>query len=481
MEFIALLSDPAAWLALLTLIALEVVLGVDNLIFIAILSNKLPEHQQQRARRIGLALALIMRIGLLMLIGWLVALQTPIFDLGLVGTPNAYGEPSFETAFSGRDIILLIGGLFLLWKATKEIHHLMEPEDDSGDLLDKTPGTADAVKATFGAVIAQIVAIDIVFSVDSILTAVGMTDHIPIMVTAVVITVGIMMIAADPLARFIEKNPTLVMLALAFLVMIGLVLIAEQDILGDRLVRRRRSRRAENFLTEASQLGAGDLVVHVEHGIGRYEGLQTIDVGGAPHDCLKLVYDGDDRLYVPVENIEVLSRYGSEDAAASLDRLGSASWQARKAKLKERIRDMADKLIKVAAERVLQTAPAIETPEELYNEFCARFPFDETDDQIGAIEDVFADLQKGTPMDRLVCGDVGFGKTEVALRAAIAAVMAGGQVAVAGGPDLKGVLRQEPGDAAAVHQRQHGLRRRRPRKLPFLLGALATFEAALHY
>ena len=227
MEFIALLSDPAAWLALLTLIALEVVLGVDNLIFIAILSNKLPEHQQQRARRIGLALALIMRIGLLMLIGWLVTLQTPIFDLGLVGTPNAYGEPSFDTAFSGRDIILLVGGLFLLWKATKEIHHLMEPEDDSGDLLDKTPGTADAVKATFGAVIAQIVAIDIVFSVDSILTAVGMTDQIPIMVTAVVITVGIMMVAADPLARFIEKNPTLVMLALAFLVMIGLVLIAD--------------------------------------------------------------------------------------------------------------------------------------------------------------------------------------------------------------------------------------------------------------
>ena len=227
MDIIALLSDPAAWLALLTLIALEVVLGVDNLIFIAILSNKLPEHQQQRARRIGLALALIMRIGLLMLIGWLVTLQTPLFDLGIVGAANDYGEPSFETAFSGRDLILLAGGFFLLWKATKEIHHSMEPEDDSGDLLDKTPGTADAVKATFGAVIAQIVAIDLVFSVDSILTAVGMTDDIPIMVAAVVITVGIMMVAADPLARFIENNPTLVMLALAFLVMIGLVLIAD--------------------------------------------------------------------------------------------------------------------------------------------------------------------------------------------------------------------------------------------------------------
>lgn len=224
---IALLSDPAAWAALLTLIALEVVLGVDNLIFIAILSNKLPENQQQKARRIGLALALIMRIGLLMLIGWIVTLQTPLFDLGLEGAPNPYGEPTFETAFSGRDLILLAGGLFLLWKATKEIHHSMEPEDESGDLLDKTPGPAAAVTATFGAVIAQIVAIDIVFSVDSILTAVGMTDDIPIMITAVVITVGIMMIAADPLARFIEKNPTLVMLALAFLVMIGLVLIAD--------------------------------------------------------------------------------------------------------------------------------------------------------------------------------------------------------------------------------------------------------------
>ena len=224
----ALLSDPATWAALLTLIALEVVLGIDNLIFIAILSNKLPEHQQQRARRIGLALALIMRIGLLMLIGWLVTLQAPLFDLGIQGEINPHtGQPSFETAFSGRDIILLIGGLFLLWKATKEIHHSMEPADDSGDLLDKTPGAAAVATAAFGTVIAQIVAIDIVFSVDSILTAVGMTDDIPIMVAAVVITVAIMMVAADPLANFIEKNPTLVMLALAFLVMIGLVLIAD--------------------------------------------------------------------------------------------------------------------------------------------------------------------------------------------------------------------------------------------------------------
>ncbi|MFB0613318.1 TerC family protein [Aurantiacibacter poecillastricola] len=227
MDIMALLSDPAAWLALLTLIGLEVVLGVDNLIFIAILSNKLPESQQARARRIGLSLALIMRIGLLMLIGWIVTLQTPLFDLGIEGAPNEYGQVNFETAFSGRDLILLAGGLFLLWKATKEIHHSMEPEDNSGDLLDKTPGAAEVAKASFGMVIAQIIAIDLVFSIDSILTAVGMTDEIPIMVAAVVITVGIMMIAADPLARFIEHNPTLVMLALAFLVMIGLVLIAD--------------------------------------------------------------------------------------------------------------------------------------------------------------------------------------------------------------------------------------------------------------
>lgn len=226
MDLLALLSDPAAWLALLTLIALEVVLGIDNLVFIAILSNKLPEHQQARARRIGLSLALIMRIALLMLIGWLVTLQTPLFDLGLQGAPGPHGEPTFETAFSGRDLILLAGGLFLLWKATKEIHHSMSPEDESDDLLDKTPAKAVA-QLTFGSAIAQIIALDLVFSIDSILTAVGMTDEVPIMVTAVIITVTIMLFAADPLARFIEKNPTLVMLALAFLVMIGFVLIAD--------------------------------------------------------------------------------------------------------------------------------------------------------------------------------------------------------------------------------------------------------------
>ena len=224
MDLLSLISDPAAWLALLTLIVLEVVLGIDNLIFIAILSNKLPKSQQSRARRIGLALALIMRIGLLMLIGWLVTLTTTVFDLGWQGAPSAHGEVSFETAFSWRDLILLAGGLFLWWKATKEIHHNMDPEEAAGELLGKDVGVA---QIGLTAVIAQIIVLDLVFSVDSILTAVGMTDQIPIMVAAVVITVGIMLFAADPLARFIDRNPTLVMLALAFLVLIGLVLIAD--------------------------------------------------------------------------------------------------------------------------------------------------------------------------------------------------------------------------------------------------------------
>ncbi|OYW46088.1 MAG: hypothetical protein B7Z08_07980 [Sphingomonadales bacterium 32-68-7] len=225
MDIVALLSDPAAWAALLTLIMLEVVLGIDNLIFIAILSNKLPPEQQAFARRLGLFLALGMRIGLLFLIGWLVTLQRPLFDLGFSGAPGPYGEPTFDTAFSGRDLILIAGGLFLLWKATKEIHHTMSPEDPSNDTLDKNRG--GPVQLTFSAAVAQIIAIDVVFSIDSILTAVGMTDEIPIMVAAVIVTVSIMLIAADPLARFIERNPTLVMLALAFLVMIGLVLIAD--------------------------------------------------------------------------------------------------------------------------------------------------------------------------------------------------------------------------------------------------------------
>jgi predicted tellurium resistance membrane protein TerC len=223
MDLIALFSDPAAWAALLTLIVLEVVLGIDNLIFIAILSNKLPQHQQAAARRIGLLLALGMR-GLLLLIGWIVTLQTPLFDLGIAGAPGQHGAATFETAFSGRDLILLAGGLFLLWKATKEIHHNIDPEPATGALLDQDKGI---VQIGFSAAIAQIIALDLVFSIDSILTAVGMTDEVPIMVAAVIITVTIMLFAADPLAKFIEKNPTLVMLALAFLVMIGLVLIAD--------------------------------------------------------------------------------------------------------------------------------------------------------------------------------------------------------------------------------------------------------------
>ena len=224
MDLIALFSEPSTWLALITLVALEIVLGIDNLVFIAILSNKLPPEQQTRARRIGLSLALIMRILLLLLIGWLVTLQQPLFDLGLVGPEGPYGEPAFETAFSGRDLILFAGGLFLLWQATKEIHHAVSPEEDSGDLLDKTKGPA---QIAFGAAIAQIIALDIVFSIDSILTAVGMTDLLPVMVIAVIVAVLVMLLAADPLANFIHHNPTVVMLALGFLLMIGAVLIAD--------------------------------------------------------------------------------------------------------------------------------------------------------------------------------------------------------------------------------------------------------------
>ena len=224
MDIAALLIDPSAWAALLTLIALELVLGIDNLVFIAIISSKLPAAQQARARRIGLIMALSLRIVLLLLIGWIVTLQAPLIDLGITGAPGPHGEATFETAFSGRDLILIAGGVFLLWKATKEIHHSMDREGDSGELLDHDKGI---VQIGFSAAIAQIIALDLVFSVDSILTAVGMTDEVPIMIAAVVITVGLMLLAADPLAKFIEKNPTLVMLALAFLVMIGVVLIAD--------------------------------------------------------------------------------------------------------------------------------------------------------------------------------------------------------------------------------------------------------------
>jgi transcription-repair coupling factor (superfamily II helicase) len=207
--------------------------------------------------------------------------------------------------------------------------------------------------------------------------------------------------------------------------------ISEEDILGDRLVRSaRRKARPENVITEAAAISEGDLVVHADHGIGRYEGLETLQVAGAAHDCLKLTYDGGDKLFVPVENIEVLSRYGSDDMTASLDKLGGAAWQARKARLKERIREMADQLIRIAAARMLRPAPVLEAPPGSFDEFCARFPYAETEDQNRAILETLDDLTGGKPMDRLICGDVGFGKTEVALRAAFVAVMTGKQVAV---------------------------------------------------
>lgn len=217
-----LLTDPAAWVALITLIVMEVVLGIDNLIFISILTNKLPEHQRALARRIGIGLALVMRLLLLFTIAIIVSLTTPLFDLGIEGGLDAHGNPTFETAFSWRDLILLAGGLFLVWKATKEIHHNVDPTPTS-DVLDKKR----VVAMNFGSAIFQIILLDIVFSIDSILTAVGMTTHVPIMVVAVLVAVAVMLLAANPVANFIHKNPTIVMLALGFLLMIGMVLIAE--------------------------------------------------------------------------------------------------------------------------------------------------------------------------------------------------------------------------------------------------------------
>jgi len=209
MEYLfALAADPAAWVALVTLVVMEVVLGIDNLIFIAILTNKLPAHQQQRARMIGISLALIMRLALLGTIAIIVRLTTPIFTI-------------FEHSFSWRDIILIAGGLFLVWKATREIHHNVDP-DPGPDLFDKKAATLG-----FTAAITQILILDLVFSIDSIVTAVGMTDHIPIMVIAVVFAVLVMLLAATPLSNFIGRNPTVVMLALGFLLMIGMALIAE--------------------------------------------------------------------------------------------------------------------------------------------------------------------------------------------------------------------------------------------------------------
>ncbi|MFT7369726.1 MAG: transcription-repair coupling factor (superfamily II helicase) [Alteromonas macleodii] len=209
----------------------------------------------------------------------------------------------------------------------------------------------------------------------------------------------------------------------------GLCVVSEQDVLGDRLIRQnKRKRRAENFLTETQSLTPGDLVVHVDHGVGRYLGLEVVTAAGAAHECLLLEYAENSKLYLPVENIELLSRYGQE--VGLLDKLGGGAWQAKKAKLKERIREMAERLIRVAAERELRTAPALTPPEDMWEQFLARFPYAETDDQMQAIDDVLDDLGSGKPMDRLVCGDVGFGKTEVAIRAAFVAAMSGVQVAI---------------------------------------------------
>ncbi|MEO0981779.1 MAG: transcription-repair coupling factor [Pseudomonadota bacterium] len=209
-----------------------------------------------------------------------------------------------------------------------------------------------------------------------------------------------------------------------------LAVVAEQDILGDKLASPRRKRKAANFIAEAAALTAGDLVVHVDHGVGRYDGLKTLDVTGAPHDCLELAYAGGDRLFLPVENIELISRYGSEGAESAIDKLGGAGWQGRKAKAKKRILEMAAELLEIAAARELKKGERVEDGQGLYEEFAARFPYEETDDQLNAIEDVLNDLGSGKPMDRLVCGDVGFGKTEVALRGAFMAAMSGLQVAV---------------------------------------------------
>ncbi len=222
MTLLELAADPAAWAALITLIVMEVVLGIDNLVFISILTNKLPEEQRTKARRIGISLALIMRLALLSTLAFLAGLTATVFQLPFTPPVDADGHAPFDLAFSWRDLILIAGGLFLVWKATTEIHHSVDPRP-SDDLLDKKAPVA----MNFGAAIFQILLIDLVFSVDSILTAVGMTDHLPIMIIAVVTAVTVMLVASEPLANFINNNPTVVMLALGFLLMIGAVLIAE--------------------------------------------------------------------------------------------------------------------------------------------------------------------------------------------------------------------------------------------------------------
>lgn len=219
-EIVNVFLVPENLAALAALIVMEIVLGIDNLLFISIVTNKLPAAQQPRARRIGIALALILRLLLLFSIAWIVQLTQPLFDLGITGPPGPHGEPTFDTALSGRDLILIAGGAFLIWKATKEIREKVTPDNHD-------PLLSARATATFGAVIVQIAMLDLVFSIDSILTAVGMTHELPIMITAVVIAVTVMLIAAGPVARFVEANPTVVMLALGFLLMIGMVLFAD--------------------------------------------------------------------------------------------------------------------------------------------------------------------------------------------------------------------------------------------------------------
>ncbi len=221
-SILPLITNPAAWAALITLIVMEVVLGVDNLVFISLLSNKLPPEDRTRARRVGIGLALILRLALLSTLAFLAHLTIPVFALPWQGPIGETGHPAFELNFTWRDLILIAGGLFLIWKATTEIHRSVDPVP-SDDLLDKRAH----VTMNFTSAIIQILLLDLVFSVDSILTAVGMTEHLPIMVTAVIIAVAVMMLAADPLANFIHRNPSLVMLALGFLLMIGATLIAD--------------------------------------------------------------------------------------------------------------------------------------------------------------------------------------------------------------------------------------------------------------
>ncbi|WP_299647864.1 TerC family protein [uncultured Jannaschia sp.] len=216
-----LLASPEAWIAFAALLTMELVLGIDNLIFVSIIASNVPEAQRDVARRTGIVLALVLRLVLLSGIAWIVGLTAPVIDLGISGALGPHGEPTFETAFSIRDLILIAGGLFLTWKATTEIREKLNPA-----FTPHADGTG-AARSTLSSAIIQIILLDLVFSVDSILTAVGMTDHLPIMVAAVVVAVGLMLLASGPVMRFVQTNPSVVMLALAFLLMIGMVLIAD--------------------------------------------------------------------------------------------------------------------------------------------------------------------------------------------------------------------------------------------------------------